>query len=85
MAALVINYFTLLSPSAADSLNSALIMLCMFTHMGVHEIFESSIVCIQSKLGFSLIAAVSECVNVCVFVYMDALRLKAQFCCLYIS
>ena len=49
MAAPTINNFTLLSLSAAVPLNSALIILCVFTHMSVHEIFASAIVYIQSK------------------------------------
>lgn len=49
MAAHTINNFTLLSLSTAVALNSALIILRVFTHMGVHEIFASSIVYIQGK------------------------------------
>lgn len=64
-----INYFTLLSPFTAVTLNSALITLCMFTHMGVHEIFESSVVYIQSKWGSPLIAAVTT-TSVCLCVFM---------------
>lgn len=45
----MINYFTVLSLYTAVHLNGALIILCMFTHMGVHEIFARAIVYIQSK------------------------------------
>lgn len=73
MAAPMINNFTVLSLYTAVTLNGALIILCMFTHMGVHEIFASAIVYIQSKWICPLIAAakhyyckgVWECVHAC--------------------
>lgn len=61
-----INDFTLPLPTTGAALNSALITLCMFTHMGVREIFESSVVYIQSKWGSPLIAAVTTTSVFCV-------------------
>lgn len=69
MVALTINNFTV-SPF---TVNGALIILCMFVHVGVHEIFASSIVYTQSKWICPLIVAakqhhckgVWECVHAC--------------------
>ena len=69
MAACTINNFTSSSPSTRVPLNSALIKLFMFTHMGVHETFASSIVYIQRKWGCPLIVAVKRYDCMCVLMH----------------